>query len=434
MNIKTTINKNILWNILGATVPMLVGLVSIPYILENIGIERLGFLTLTWSFIGYFTIFDFGLGRALTHQIAKLRAKQEVDHIVGIIKFGLFLMIFVGILGTLLMSLLVYIFDITWLDVSEEFYDDVHNATLLSIIIIPVVTLTVGLRGALEGFEEFKEISILRIYLGIANFLLPAFSIYYFGPSLTFIVVWLIIARAVIVVMHVILLNKKFDLGLIFSSRIKIDSKPILHFGMWMTISNIVSPLMVVVDRFIIPSFVGAAFIAFYSIPVDFLLKFLILPAALTTVIFPRITHIFNKDTVQARELFFKSLKIVFLVMAPILLFTSIISYEALKFWLGYSFAENSHMVVKIISLGILFNSLAQVPYMFIQAVGGVKKTAIIHVSEFIFYMPSLLFFVSEYGIVGAAVTWLLRSLIDLLLLLFVSIKYLRSDYFVSSR
>jgi len=433
MIIKTTINKNILWNILGATVPMLVGLLSIPYILENIGMERLGFLTLIWSFIGYFTIFDFGIGRALTHQIAKLRAKEEIDHIFGIIKFGLLLMILVGILGTLFMASLVYIFDISWLNISEDFYGDVYNSTMLAIIAIPIVTLTVGLRGILEGFEEFKEISLLRIYLGIANFLLPAISIYYFGPSLTFIVIWLITARAVILVMHVILLNKKFDLGLIFSSRIKIDSKPILHFGMWMTISNIVSPLMVMVDRFIIPSFVGATVIAFYSIPVDFLLKFLILPAALATVLFPRITHVFNKDAVQARVLFYKSLKIVLLVMTPILLFTAIISYEALKFWLGYSFAENAHMVVKIISLGILFNSLAQIPYMFIQAVGGVKKTAIIHVTEFIFYIPSLLYFLSEYGIVGAAVTWLLRSLIDLLLLLFVSMNYLKSDHFVSS-
>ena len=90
-----------------------------------------------------------------------------------------------------------------------------------------------------------------------------------------------------------------------------------------------------------------------------------------------------------------------------------------LRLWLGAEFADKSAKVVTILAFGILFNSLAQVPYAYIQASGDARSTALIHLLELILYIPTLFYLVQMEGIAGAAFAWMLRALIDLVLLHF---------------
>jgi O-antigen/teichoic acid export membrane protein len=41
-------------------------------------IEAFGVLTLIWALIGYFSLFDMGVGRALTYELSKLRGAVSV--------------------------------------------------------------------------------------------------------------------------------------------------------------------------------------------------------------------------------------------------------------------------------------------------------------------------------------------------------------------
>ena len=52
---------------------MLVALVAIPILVDGLGTARFGILTLAWMVVGYFSLFDLGLGRALTKLTAKVR-------------------------------------------------------------------------------------------------------------------------------------------------------------------------------------------------------------------------------------------------------------------------------------------------------------------------------------------------------------------------
>jgi O-antigen/teichoic acid export membrane protein len=58
--------RNAFYNFLGQAVPLLAAVVSVPYVIHGLGPERFGLLSLAWVVLGYFTIFDLGLGRATT--------------------------------------------------------------------------------------------------------------------------------------------------------------------------------------------------------------------------------------------------------------------------------------------------------------------------------------------------------------------------------
>jgi O-antigen/teichoic acid export membrane protein len=75
------------------------------------------------------------------------------------------------------------------------------------------------------------------------------------------------------------------------------------------------------------------------------------------------------------------------------------------------------------LAVGILFNSLAQIPHAYIQASGDARSTALIHAFESVFYLPTLFMLTQIYGVVGAAVAWMLRALLDLILLHFRAMR-----------
>src|ERR1700731_2607195 len=70
--------RNTIWNLLGNTAPMVGALICIPVLIRGLGKDRFGVLTLAWALIGYASLFDLGLGRALTQLVArKLGAGED---------------------------------------------------------------------------------------------------------------------------------------------------------------------------------------------------------------------------------------------------------------------------------------------------------------------------------------------------------------------
>jgi len=63
--------RNSVFNLLGQGIPFLAALVAIPPLIRGLGTDRFGVLTLAWMVIGYFSLFDLGLGRALTQVVAE---------------------------------------------------------------------------------------------------------------------------------------------------------------------------------------------------------------------------------------------------------------------------------------------------------------------------------------------------------------------------
>lgn len=414
-----SLKKNTIWSFFGSAMPMLLGLITIPYLIKNIHVEAFGILTLVWALIGYFSIFDFGIGRALTHQVSSSISQKTEQELPSIIKTGLLFMLATGFLGGLVLALLSSKLGSDWLNVSKGLESDTVRCLLIASVGIPLATITSGLKGILEGYEDFKSASLLRLILGIANFVFPALSVFLLNNSLEYMVLSLVLARLIIMVGHIIVINKRISIYslMVASLADRIKLKKLLSFGAWMTLSNIISPLMVNADRFLISHILGASLVAYYTIPFDFVIRLLIIPASLTSVLFPRFSNLLNSDIKETLKIYNKS----FLVIFKIMLFVSIVmisfSYLGLKIWINEDVASKSYFLLIILMVGVFFNSLAQVPFSLIQADGKVKLTSLLHIVEFFIYTGMLILLAHYFGLVGVAVAFLLRTLIDFLFL-----------------
>ena len=415
-----SLRRNTIWNLAGMGLPLLIGVFAIPYLYHALGAEKIGFLTLVWALIGYFSLFDFGLGRALTQQVSTCIANNQIERLPSLVKTGLIFTIFAGLAGAGILFVLAYPLAMQWLNVSKAIQHDVFISLLLAAFGVPMTTLTTGLRGVLEAYEDFQQVNVLRMLSGISNFVLPVLSINFFGPSLSWIVSGMVLSRAILVIAHFFIMNARFPNGWSAVSFSQAQLGQLFSFGAWMTVSNVVGPLMVTADRFLISATMGASVVAYYTVPAEFLIRLLILPAALTSALFPRLTAFISTKPNEAKILYKKCLKAVTLTLLPVCILIACLSKLGLTLWMGSAFAEQSWVIVCVMSIGLFINGIAHVPFAAIQALGNAKFTAYLHVIELIFYIPLLLICLHFFGLLGAAIAWSIRIFFDAIALLIV--------------
>jgi O-antigen/teichoic acid export membrane protein len=411
-----SLRRHTLWNLVGNGLPLLAGVFCIPYLLGRLGYEAFGVLTLIWSLIGYFSLFDFGVGRAVTYEIARLQRSSSIKSIPTVLFAGLTLTAFTGLLGGLCTFFLAPVLVFRWLEIAPAWQVDALHAFRIAGIGIVFTTLTSGLRGAQEAFGEFGFANLNKVALGSLMFLMPAVAIHFHGASLSFIAIYLVCARALICMISLIQLRShlftKYELKNLGS-----NMRSLFSFGGWVGVSGIIGPLMIYGDRFFVGALISSALLPMYAIPQEGLQRLLILPTAFTNALLPKIVGL-SKQELQNQ--YWRNLRRVSWIMFSVCLVSAILAYPVLKLWISGDFAQRALPIVLILSVGIWFNSIAMIPYTFLHGIGSTKMTALIHLAELGLYFLLLYALVQWIGLPGAALAWTLRVVLDLLLLQWV--------------
>ena len=419
----TLLFQHFFWSLFGTGLPLILGIVTIPVILAGLGMVSFGLLTLIWTAIGYFGLFDFGLGRALTQRVAAMRAHEGSLDLAEIAQ-GLWLVVIFGLLGAGVMHGvgLYYVSEV--LDLSGPALREAQMAVVISAWSIPLVTVSSGLRGILEGLEAFKKAGLLRGLLGTLNFLLPWCMVVMGHASLVWMVWSLVLARGLNVCLNLWWLRSVLSKGMFFVAPKWVKAKSLFRFGFWMTVSNVVGPFMVAADRFLVAWALGTGLLAYYTVPQDAVLRLLVLPAAWATIWFPRFTKVYMQGDVKSMQSELRGgMRVVFWVMGPLCLVLGYFVSPLLGIWLGDAFASNTWMVARVLLLGLFLNAMAHLPLAAIQAIGRVDLTAKLHVVELLLFVPGLMFAVSHWGIMGAAWAWTARTAVDFVFLFIFSHK-----------
>ncbi len=408
--------RNTVWNLIGNGAPLIVAVFSIPILIHGLGKDRFGVLALAWALIGYASLFDLGLGRALTQLVAKKLGAGEEHEIPALVWTSLILMLALGIVGAAVVAAISPWFVHRALKIPEALQSETLSSFYLLGLSIPVVITTAGLRGLLEAHQRFKLVNALRIPIGVFTFLGPLL-ILPFSKSLVPVVTTLVGGRIVACMAHLLLcvhvlpaLRKHFAWE-------RAAVGPLLRFGSWMTVSNVVGPLMVTLDRFVIGSMLSMTAVAYYATPYELVTKFWLLPGALMGVMFPAFSASFAQDRQRTELLLRRSVKSVLLILFPITLCTIIFAQDGLTLWLGTEFAKNSFRVLQWLAAGVFLNSMAHAPFALLQGIGRPDLTAKLHLVELPLYLLLLWFLIRGWGIEGAAIAWTARVAVDALFL-----------------
>lgn len=407
---------NIMWNFFGQAWMLVIAFLAMPFIIHRLGVDLYALYTLIGIIIGYFGFLQFGLGTASIKYIAQYLAAKDEVNIKRTFWACLFMYILVGLLGTIIIASLAPILVARFLKIPPELKE-------LSVLVLKIgslgflVSMLLGVIGSvIQAVGRFDILNRVGIILGTAQVIITVMLLKY-GFSLKAIVIFNIAAQMIGVFVYWV-----YALRLLpFLSKPALDIatvKRLFKFGGMVTVSSVVVPVLVNIEKIFLAIFRPVSALTYYSVPYGIMSRLSVIPSAFLSVLFPTFSYFGDMDGGKVnKDLHYRSTLYIFFCYAFFMIFFVIFGKSFFALWLGDDFAEKSTNILTILLTAGLINVIAWPSLTFLQGTGKPHIPAAFHVVETIIYVPAAWILISRFGGYGAAFAWLLRVIFDTLLL-----------------
>ena len=403
-----SIRRDTAYNLLGQVTPLIISLVTIPMYIGLIGEARYGVLVMAWLLLGYFGLFDFGLGRATAQSLAALRdstpaARAQVFWTSLVLNCG------IGAVGGLLAwPITSYLFTDVFV-IEGALRLEIQSVVPWLAVAVPVAIICSMLDGALLGRECFLELNLIAATGAILFQILPLGAAILGSGHLEVLLPAAVCARLITLCMLFLVCRRQLWCGHRLSFE-RAAARRLLRFGGWVAVTSFVGPMMVILDRFIIGAISGAKAVSYYNVPFQLCERSTIISSSLASALFPRFP---SATPLEKQRLAQDALRLLIFVMTPLVLVGILFIEPFLAWWLTSEFAQNSSLVGQIVLVGFWFNALALIPYSQLQARGKPDLVAKCHLAELLPYLGLLYLGLKYFGLVGAAIAFSVRVIAD---------------------
>lgn len=421
----TVLARNAVLNLVGHVIPLLIGVITIPITVQGLGIDRFGILALAWVILGQLHIFDVGIARATTKILSEIIGKNKYDEISAIVWTAVTVQMLLGIIGGFALFIFTPILVGGILSVPPELLSEGKTIFFMLSISVPIALISGSFRAVLEAAQRFDLVNSLKVPSSTASFLLPFVGVL-LEWSLPVIVAFLVIFRGLILAIHYVLCIRlfpplkslpRFDCGIL---------RRLLSYGGWVTVSSVVVPISLHIDRFMIGSLLTMSAVTYYSVPFDMVTRLWLVPTSLGVTLFPFFSWLSaHEQWTRIRNTVLRSLKYILILLGPITIVLIASAHRILKLWLGEEFSVSSVLPLQILTVGVLLNSMGYLLFSLIDATGRPDLTAKLRLIEL---PPRILLswlLVSIGGVAGAALAWTIWLAGDAVLLFVIASRLL---------
>lgn len=401
-----------MFNFAAMAVGSLISFIAYPIFLHALGTERFAISSIVGAIISYFLIFDLGLGRASVVILGKKIDAGDKTGIARLFWSGQILMLCFGLLGSLILAGFASYICRNILKVPAPLVFESEWGLALVGLSIPLMIAFSAQLGFLGNLGRFGTMNAARTIMNALSWTLPLIALH-FRKDLISALGAMLIARifSTLVTLFFCVYAEPSLRRMAFATRSEL--RPMLHQGGWMSITNIVSPLMNNLDRLIIGALANLTMVTYYSVAGDTSQKLWIVQASIIGALFPLLPGLLSSNSKAALSSCHHSSKMLLLVLTPAICMLSVTAPALLKFWIGASIAQHVAIPFFIVLIGVYINSFAHIPFSLLAAAEKSKNAAILHLIEAPIFLLALYLLVKPFGVNGAAFAWTLRMIID---------------------
>lgn len=403
--------RNAAFNLLGAAVPALLSVITLPYIVGKLGVVDFGLLTLVTAITGYFALIDISVTAGSTKFVAQYNATGDQHSVHATASFGLVVYACIGVLGMLGMllfarPLVLHVFSVP-VERSAAAVLAVQIAAL-GFLVGQVQAYLQSLPGALMRYDVSGRLE--------ASFgtLVPVLTVVLLalGHGLVQVVALRVVMSVVQTAVLCVLLRGLLP-GWRFAWPGAALRRELLGFSAYAFLSRAAALTYAHADRLLIGARIGVEALSYYAVPSTLANRVMSLVFRLSGVMFPHASALAaeGRDDDLRRHYLLAS-RYLFFLNGAISLTLAMLAGPILAIWLNPEFAQKGATVMMLIALTLWLDSLTNLPSLLNDGLGHPRVTGLFAVGRAALGMAFIAIGIAQAGIVGAAAGHLLASLV----------------------
>ncbi|MDI1243604.1 MAG: oligosaccharide flippase family protein [bacterium] len=415
----TKVVKGSIWTLGGSIAPLAVAFISIPFTIRFLGTESYGVLLLVGLIPTYFAFADFGMGVASTKFASEAYGQGDEKKEAEIVWTATA----IAAISALLIAVPIFLFSyqiVALLNVPED---------LLSRASIALrITSGSFFLGILSAVLNSPMLARLRMDLNMLTSAIPKILlavgtplILYFGGGIVEAVSWAFIVAAGTLAV-VIYFSASLLPGLLSATFNRHLMRPLLKFGGGWLLAVAAGILVANLEKLFLTQMVSVKALAYYSVAFSVAMMATIFSHAMVQSLVPAFSRLDRAtSSAEFERLISRGIRTSILWMLPTLTVMFVAAKPLFTIWAGEDFGTESVLPFYILLASLFFNILAIVPHAAIVAAGRTDVFARVYWFELAVYGVTAAFLVARFEVVGAALAWSLRTILDALFVIALS-------------
>lgn len=403
--------RNAWSNLLGAAIPALVMLGTVPLVVAGLGEAGYGVYALVTAIVGYFAVIDINVTAGSVKYIAEFSARRDEDKIFQTMSFGLAVYTVIGLLGALGLFL-----GAGWF---------VTGVFAVPARLAPEATATLQLAalgflaGQVQSYLNSVPQSLMRYDISarlemVFGTLVPlaTVGVLVLGHGLFEIVLLRVVAGSI----HCAILWRAIRRLLPRArwrwpgARLRAE---LLGFSAYSFLSRLATLSYAHADKLVIGALVGVTGLAYFTVAATLATRVLGLSFRLSGVFFPAASALAaSGELVRLDRIYLKATRYVVYLNAAILVLVAVFAHQLLGYWMNPDFARNGALVLAVMALSQFVDSLTSLPSLVNDGMGHPRVSGLFAVARALAGLGIVYAGVAGWGIDGAAWGHLLASLV----------------------
>lgn len=392
--------------------------VLIPFMLDAFGRELFGLLAITWIVLTHMGWLDFGLSRATAKYVARDLALGQREQAARWAWTALATQLCLGGAGALAVWFAAGPIA-TALDVRPETRGLAVFTLHVFALAIPLELMARSLTGVLEAAQRFVWINAYRTLA--AGWTYGVYLLGILADGSFELVVWGLFALRIAGVLglgwlagRVVPLWRALTERLVSAADYRGSLGEMLRYGSWVTVATVIGPLLVYFDQWTIGLLLGVATLPLYSIPFSFLLRLFVFPFSLTQTLFPAFSALeARQEWDRIQTLFVRAHRYLLMTVLPLAFVIYAWAHELLRVWIDRDFADRAATPLRILVCGFAIGLLAPLSGALLEGIGRPDVVAKLYLVELPLNIALVIVLTREFGLVGAATSFAVRTVIE---------------------
>ena len=389
------------FNLLGAAVPAVLAVLTVPLVVRYLGQEDYGLLMLVTSIMGYFALIDINVTAASTKFVSQHHAQGADRQVHQTVSFGLLIYLGIGVVGGAALWGFATPLATDVFKISPARQADAVRAlqwAALGFLTGQVQVYLQSLPGALSRYDLAGSVEAC---FGVVLPLLTV-GLLMLGGGLVELI-WLRIALSCLQALGVLTwLMRRMKLR--WARPDGETRRSMLSFSAFAFLSRFAALTYSHGDKLIIGAVVGAGPLTLFAVPTMLVNRVMALLFRLAAVMFPHASQLAAQNRMaELQTAYFSAARYLCFLNGATLLLLATLAPAILTVWMGPEFATTGATILTLMALAQWLDSLTHVPSLVNDGLGHPRVSGMFALTRALLGLSLIADGVHQAGIAGAA-------------------------------